>query len=77
MTLKKGEIITSGNYALKKKITSLDEFWMVIKNEKSIFYRHRMYPTAFFFSWQIKMIADGIFFEQFWLANKIEKTIKK
>jgi hypothetical protein len=68
MKLEKGLVIPSGNFILDQKIKSLDEFWAIIKTEKSIFYRHRMYPSSFFFSWQIKMIADGIFFERFWLA---------
>ena len=49
---------TTTGFTLMREITTLDQFWRAINTEKSIFARHRMYPTAFFFSWQIKTIKE-------------------
>ena len=64
-----GLIVSGGNFRLKKKIETLDEFWQVINTEKSFFARHRMYPTAFFFSWQIKSINQWLVAGRFWITE--------
>lgn len=64
-----GLIVSGGNFKLKKRIESLDEFWEVINTEKSFFARHRMYPTAFFFSWQIKSINQWLSGGWFWVTE--------
>lgn len=64
-----GLIVSGGNFKLKKKIETLDEFWEVINTEKSFFARHRMYPTAFFFSWQIKSINQWLSGGWFWVTE--------
>jgi len=60
MKLQKGELTDSGNFKLTKKIESLDEFLSVLKNNKSIFARHRMYPTSFIYGWNIRLIERWI-----------------
>ena len=64
-----GLIVSGSNFKLKKKIETLDEFWEVINTEKSFFARHRMYPTAFFFSWQIKSINQWLSGGWFWVTE--------
>jgi hypothetical protein len=39
----------SGNFKLVKKIEDLNEFWAVLKTQKSFYARHRMYPPPSFF----------------------------
>ena len=60
---------TKTGFKLTKKIETLDEFWQIINTDKSIFARHRMYPTAFFKSWNIllikKWIDAGWFFQAY------------
>ena len=68
-----GDKTKSGNYTLLKKIECLNEFWNVINSEKSIFARHRMYPAAFFFSWNIKLINSWIKQGYFFIAIKNHK----
>ena len=51
---------TKTGFKLTKKIETLDEFWQIINTDKSIFARHRMYPTAFFQSWNIRLIKMWI-----------------
>ena len=75
--LKLGDTTDSG-YKLIREIKSLDEFWQIINSEKSIYARHRMYPTAFFYSWQIKLIKSwmdrGWFFQTKLDKKKIHDT---
>ena len=60
---------TESGFKLTKKIETLDEFWKIINTDKSIFARHRMYPTAFFQSWNIRLIKmwldAGWFFQAY------------
>ena len=70
--LSKGYLVYPNNFILEKKIESLDEFWDVINNKKSIYARHRMYPTAFFFSWNIKLIKKWMDNGWFWTAKKFD-----
>jgi len=60
VVLERGHVVKSGNFKLVRKITSLDEFWHVINSQKSLFARHRVYPSAFFLSWQIKTVNSWI-----------------
>jgi hypothetical protein len=69
-----GEITQSGNFELDRQITNLNEFYAVITSHKSIFARHRMYPAAFFFSWQMREVKKWIDARWFWTTLKIEKT---
>lgn len=73
--MKLGEKTKTG-YVLVKKIESLDEFWQAIQTNKSIFARHKMYPSAFFYSWPIKLIKEWIDYGRFFIAYKIEKGDK-
>lgn len=68
--LVEGATVKSGNFNLVKRIETLDEFWSVINSDKSFFARHRMYPTAFFFSWQIRQINIWIKNGWFWTTVK-------
>lgn len=65
MVLAAGSVTKTG-FKLIKKVETLDEFWKIINEDKSIFARHRMYPTALFMSWNIRLIKrwldEGWFF---------------
>jgi DNA modification methylase len=49
---------------LVKKIEDLNEFWAVLKNTKSFYARHRMYPPPF--SWTLRTIDAWIKAGYFW-----------
>ncbi len=68
--LKIGGITKSGNFKLVKKITSLDELWEVLKTEKSLFAKHRMYPSAFFYSWHFREVQKWLDYGFFWIVKK-------
>jgi len=67
--LKKGSETNTG-FKLEEKIADLNSFWIAINSNKSIFARHKMYPTAFFFSWNIKLINTWINNGWFYTAYK-------
>lgn len=64
---------TKTGFTLKTKITDLNQFWNAINIEKSIYARHRMYPTAFFMSWNIRLIKNWIDKGWFFIAHKNNK----
>jgi hypothetical protein len=61
---------TESGFEFIKKIESLDEFWNALQSEKSIYARHRMYPTAFFRSWNITLISNWMNKGWFFIARK-------
>lgn len=67
--ISEGQITTSGNFVLVKKIKCLNEFWSYINSNNVIFARHRMYPSAFFYSWSIRLISTWIKNGFFWIAE--------
>ena len=60
----------SKNFVLKKRIETLDELWKVMSSQQSLFARHRVYPTAFYASWQIRMCVDWLARGWFWTIEK-------
>lgn len=73
MEFKPNAITDTGNHKIRSKIGSLNEFWAVIERDRIIYARHRIYPSAFFYSWQIKEIMKWINNGWFWTADKIEE----
>jgi hypothetical protein len=68
--VEKGHITKTG-YLIGTQIGSLNEFWSTINSDSIIYARHRVYPTAFFFSWQIRLISNWI--ERGWFFQ-VSKT---
>jgi len=66
-----GMITESWNFILRKKIETLQEFWDALESEKSIFCRHRMYPTAFFYSWHLRQCHMWIWRGDFFICSKV------
>ena len=69
--MKTGMITNYGNHIIKEQINSLDEFWDYISHSEIIYARHKVYPSAFFFSWQIKLIKSWIDSKYFFKVEKI------
>ena len=65
------DITKCGNHIIKEQINSLDEFWDYISHSTIIYARHKVYPSAFFFSWQIKQIKLWIDKKYFFKVEKI------
>ena len=67
--MKKGDLV-SKNFVLDEKINSINDLLLVIQNEKSLFWRHRVHPTAFFLSWPLRLIMLTIDGGHFWTIKK-------
>ena len=61
-----------GSFMLVKKIKTFEEFYNYLKNNKSIFARHRVYPCAFFFNWQIRACKSWIIGGYFYTIERIK-----
>ena len=72
-TLSEGKVIKSGNFKLKRKITSMDDLFMILIRDESLFARHRMYPSAFFFSWNFKLVYLWVSWGCFWEVERVDK----
>jgi len=70
----RGEVIKPGNFVLVKKIEGFDEFFKVLLSDKSIFWRFKVMPTAFFFSWTIRTVYQSIEYGMFWT---VKRRVKK
>lgn len=68
--MKKGDLV-SKNFVLDEQIQSINQLLLVLENEKSLFWRHRVHPTAFFLSWPLKLIIQTLKGGHFWQIKKI------
>ncbi|NLO70241.1 MAG: hypothetical protein GX102_04725 [Porphyromonadaceae bacterium] len=67
--MKVGE--TVGNFQLTEQIKDVNELIEYLLNNKSIFWRHRVLPSAFFLSWQLRVIYNTVNGGYFWKINRI------
>lgn len=73
MELKRGEILKSGNFILVSRVDSINELIFCLMNNKSIFWRHRMYPSAFILHQPLIVLINNVNGGLFWNASKTEK----
>ncbi len=73
MRLDAGVVTRSGNFMLTKKVTDFNRFIELLDTEKSIFMRHRMYPTSFIVGWPIRLCRIWIRGGYVWETEKINK----
>lgn len=67
--MKKGDSI-SKNFVLDEQINTINQLLIVLENDKSLFWRHRVHPTAFFLSWPLRLIMLTIDGGHFWSIKK-------
>jgi hypothetical protein len=68
--MKKGDLV-SKNFVLDEQIQSINQLLLVFENDKSLFWRHRVHPTAFFLSWPLRLIIQTLEGGHFWQIKKI------
>jgi hypothetical protein len=61
------------NFKKVKLIDSLDEINRVMKENKSLFVRHKVYPSAFIQNWSMRLVSDWISKQYFWTIERKEK----
>lgn len=69
--MKEGDII--GSFVLTKQITSFTVLHEHLYNSKSIFARHKMYPTSFIIGWPYKVVCTWLNAGCFWETKRIKK----
>lgn len=60
MKPQKGDILPSGNFMLRKKITSLFQFEEYTNGNEFVYFRHKLYHKAFVHSMSYNTIVRGI-----------------
>lgn len=64
---KSGLVLPSGNFQLTVPVTSLDRLMELINTKRSIFIRHKMWPTSWVLSQHLrevdKLIKQGLIWE--------------
>ena len=68
-----GMITDSGNFQLVKKIETLDELYDTLTRFKTIFARHKIYPSAFIYSWQIRTAKEWMDKGLFYSVIRVKK----
>lgn len=71
MSLRYKGTIVSKNYKLYRHLETIDEFCRYTVTEKSIFWKHRIYPASFFWNWRLTDVIREIEYKNFWLIDKI------
>lgn len=59
-----------GNYELTEKINGMLQLHIELQTKESIFWRHKMYPTAFIKNWKYNVLWDEINKGNFWETIK-------
>lgn len=69
--MKKGDS-ASKNFVLVEQIKTIQDFVLIVNDSKSIFWRHRVHPTAFFLGWPLRLIIQTIEGGYFWTIKRKE-----
>lgn len=73
--MKTGDIV-SKNFQIDEPIKSIADFVFVLRNADSFFWKFKVMPTAFFWSWGLRQILSGIERGEFWTVQKITNSKK-
>lgn len=64
-----GQIVK--NFELVEQIKTVDDLIFELDNKPSIFWRFKVMPTSFFYSWQLREITSNIERGLFWKVKRI------
>lgn len=67
-----GQIVK--NFELVEQIKTVDDLIFELDNKPSIFWRFKVMPTAFFYSWQLRQITSNIERGLFWKVKRINNN---
>lgn len=60
----------SKNFVLKKQITTIAELYEILETKPSIYWRHKVFPTAVLMQQKICVLATGVKYGIFWDVEK-------
>lgn len=69
--MKTGDKI-SKNFVLDNQIADMQELALVLTNQKSIYWRHRITSTSFIIGWPFRTLMGGVNAGVFWTVKKIK-----
>lgn len=67
--MKKGDVV--GNFELVKRVDSFLDLYLILIKQKSIYWKHRMFPVAFFLHWSVAMLEQSVKAGNFWVAKRV------
>ena len=67
-----GDIVK--NFELVEPIKTVDDLIFELDNKPSIFWRFKVMPTSFFYSWQLREITSNIEKGLFWKVKRINNN---
>lgn len=62
----------SRNFIFKKKVESINELMIILENQPSIFWNHRVYPCAVVMQQKLVVIKSAIKYGMVWEIEKIQ-----
>jgi hypothetical protein len=65
----------SKNFVLKKQITSIAELYAICETQPSIYWRHKIFPTAVLMQQKICELANGLKLGWFWEVERINNQM--
>ena len=71
--IKKGTVIV--NFELVKPVKSIDDLLMELKDKPSIFWKFKVMPTSFFYSWQLRQIEHNVNSGFFWKVKILKDAV--
>lgn len=66
----------STNFKFKKRIENVCELYEILETKKSIFWNHRMFPTAVIMQQKLTTINVALKYGHFWDVDPITQKIK-
>ncbi len=64
-----GQIVK--NFELVEQIKTVDDLIFELDNKPSIYWRFKVMPTSFFYSWQLRQVVFNIEKGLFWRVKRI------
>lgn len=59
------------NFELVEQIKTMSDLIIELDNKPSIFWRHKVMPTSFFYSWQLRQVVFNLNQGFFWKIKRI------
>lgn len=70
-----GKTLKSGNFMLIGQIKDLNELYMYLQSSPSVYFAHKMYPSAWIMSLQLRYVKNRIDQGLFWVTLDLRKKV--
>lgn len=62
----------SKNFVFNEKVNSIEELIKLLQTEKSLYFIHKVFPTAFIFHQPLATLCNHIKYGNIWTIKRIE-----